>query len=317
MENLKKVIRGLVFLAGLFGILIGLSVVMQPEVAAYNVDHVEDKIFEFNREAEDTIDVVIVGDSETYSAYSPLQIWKDYGITSYICGTSAQRLCDTKTILQGCFEKQSPKIVILETNCLFRYAGIDQDPDAKITNKASKLLPVLQYHNRWKEFVDPDNRDHISKETIRKGFRLRTEIVPYKGGEWMEETDKRKKFARLVEDYLVEIKDFCKDNGAELVLVSTPAPTNWTYAKYNTVSDWAIKHGVTYLDMNFVHKEMGIDWSKDTRDGGNHMNYEGAKKVTAYFGNYLSTEFDLVDHRGDEKYKSWDESVEQSGLKFD
>ena len=69
--------------------------------------------------------------------------------------------------------------------------------------------------------------------------------------------------------------------------------------------------------MNFVHKEMGIDWSKDTRDGGNHMNYEGAKKVTAYFGNYLSTEFDLVDHRGDEKYKSWDESVEQSGLKFD
>ena len=39
------------------------------------------------------------------------------------------------------------------------------------------------------------------------------------------------------------------------------------------------------------------------------MNYHGCMKVTAYLGEYLKEHTDLVDHRGDEAYRDWDEEL--------
>jgi len=314
MKKWKNIIGSVGFLAGMAGLLFLLSAVLAPKDDIYNAVTVESKREALLKEEENTIDVIIVGDSETYSAYSPLQLFKEHGITSYICGTSAQRLCDTLSILQTAFETQSPQMVVLETNCFYRYAGPTQNADYDVINDAAKIFPVLKHHNRWKQYLGLAGTSHKEIECIRKGFKLRTNTVPYEGGEWMKETDKRKKFSGLVDEYLLQIATLCEENGAELVLVTTPAPTNWTYAKHNAVSDWASEHDLKYLDMNFYHEDMGINWAKDTRDGGNHLNYNGAKKVSSYFGKYLNTEFELTDHREDEKYLSWNEAIEKAGL---
>lgn len=314
MNKWKKQIGSVLFLAGLAGILLVLSAVMMPQGEVYNAINVENKREALLKEEENTIDVIVVGDSETYSAYSPLQIYKEHGFTSYICGTSAQRLCDTVSILETAFEKQSPDVIVLETNCFYRYAGPNQSADDEMINEAAKVFPILKYHNRWKQYIGVADGSNKEMECIRKGFKLRTDSVPYEGGEWMKETEKRKEFSGLVDEYLSKIYELCEENGTELVLVTTPAPTNWTYAKHNRVNDWALEHEVKYLDMNFCHEEIGIDWAKDTRDGGNHLNYNGAKKVSAYFGEFLATEFELTDHRSEEKYLSWDEAIKKSGL---
>lgn len=314
MKKWKNILGGMVFLGGLAFILLILSVILKPQGDVYNAVTVESKREALLKEQDNTIDVIIIGDSETYSAYSPLQIFKEHGITSYICGTSAQRLCDTVSILETAFEKQSPDVIVLETNCFYRYAGSDQNADYDVLDDAAKIFPVLKHHNRWKQYLGLAGTSHKEMECIRKGFKLRTNTVPYEGGEWMKETDKRKAFSELVEEYLLEIETLCKENGAELVFVTTPAPTNWTYAKHNSVKDWALEHNIKYLDMNFLHKEMNIDWAMDTRDGGNHLNYNGAKKVSNYFGDYLATEFELADHRKEQPYVSWNEDIEKSGL---
>lgn len=304
MGKIKKILGSVVFLTGLVVIFLVLSVIVEPQYEIYNIIEVEKKLAALEKEDSNSIDVIIVGDSETYSAYIPLQIWEEQGITSYVCGTNAQRLCDTYSILKSGFETQSPKLVVLEANCLFRYAGMNQQSEPSALDEAGKLFPILQYHNKWKQawtLVDTSEQRKQELESDRKGFKLRTDSVPYTGGEWMNETDKRKKFGDEVEDYLERIQELCFENNAELVLVSTPSPKNWNYAKHNTVNDWALKNDVNYLDMNLTHEEIQIDWANDTRDGGDHLNYEGAQKLSTYFGNYLKEIFELTDHREDEK----------------
>ncbi len=69
------------------------------------------------------------------------------------------------------------------------------------------------------------------------------------------------------------------------------------------------KKQLAYVDLNLNANSLGIDWSKDTRDDGDHLNYYGAKKVSAYTGTYLCSYTDLTDHRKETPYASWNEEL--------
>ena len=63
--------------------------------------------------------------------------------------------------------------------------------------------------------------------------------------------------------------------------------------------------GVPYLDFNLLEKELGINWKTDTMDGGDHLNMNGAKKVTEYLGAYLKKNYVLSDYRENQMYQYW------------
>ena len=51
-----------------------------------------------------------------------------------------------------------------------------------------------------------------------------------------------------------------------------------------------------------------IDWSKDTRDKGDHLNHYGAVKVSEYVADYLKNSGLLMDHRTDKEFKHWNDA---------
>lgn len=254
-------------------------------------------------EPENTLDVLFVGDSESYSAFNPQQIWKEYGITSYVCGTPAQILPYTNELLSQVFEKQSPKIVVLETNAIFRKST----KESVFFNKVEQAFPLFRYHDRWKSLTLDDWKLEYdySYTNDKKGYVPKKDIVPAETAEYMLYTAEKKKIPTNNTTYVDKTKALCKEIGAELILVSTPSTKNWDYKKHNAVEEYAKKAELTYIDMNVLQDEVAIDWQNDSRDGGDHLNNNGAKKVSRYMGEYLSKTGKFQDKRNDATYIEW------------
>ena len=104
------------------------------------------------------------------------------------------------------------------------------------------------------------------------------------------------KISRRSLNLLRRIARICREHDAELILISTPSTVNWNMKRHNRVQKLADKLGATYIDMNLLADEIPIDWSVDSYDAGDHLNYTGAVKATAYLGKYLS-EAGLPDRR--------------------
>ena len=63
---------------------------------------------------------------------------------------------------------------------------------------------------------------------------------------------------------------------------------------------------VFFLIMIGLFDEIGIDWSTDFLDRGDHLNLSGAERVTEYLGRFLNDHFRLADHRADAAYGGWE-----------
>lgn len=256
-------------------------------------------------EPENTIDVLFLGDSEAYCAFAPLEIWKEQGITAYVCSTTDQKLYQTEEFLRNAFQSQSPKIVILETNILYRdYGRTDAIPQ-----KAEELLPVFRYHNRWKSLRAKDWYAPVEYTGIRrdKGYHLVRTVAPADTAGYMEPSED---FAPIPSKNIRHVKNmlsFCQRHGAQLVLVSSPSTKNWNRMRHNSVSALAQELGVTYLDLNL---EVLIDWENDTLDHGDHMNANGARKVSVYLGRWLAETGLFADKRDREDYSQWNDLLE-------
>ena len=112
-------------------------------------------------------------------------------------------------------------------------------------------------------------------------------------------------------EYVKSIKEFCDKKGAKFILLSTPSTKNWNSQRHNGIVQLAEELGVEYIDMNTESADVGIDWSRDTRDKGNHLNFYGAVKVTDWLGNYFKESGLLEDHRGNESYaEAWNGDIE-------
>lgn len=257
-------------------------------------------------EPENTIDVLFVGDSEAYSAFSPMLMWSELGFTSYVCATSQQQLPYGNTLLHRATQNQKPKVVVIETNTIFAPFSVNE----AALRAAQDLLPVLEYHDRWKSVtaVDATSEPEATWTDDLKGFYVSKDVRPADAAGHMAQSSETQRIPELNRWYLQAMIDYCREIGATPVLVSTPSTVCWNTARHNSIAEFAKSAGVDYIDLNVEPTKVAIDWQADTRDAGDHMNLSGAMKVSSFLGKYLSEFYDLPDHRTDEAYRSWNEA---------
>ena len=116
MSKFKIVLRCALFMSGLFVILFVSGFIFSPKNNKKESGIEDYQTNGIRSEKANTIDVLFLGDSLSYAGITPMDLYKDYGITSYVCGSSGQQMFDTYRYLKIAFETQKPKYVILETN---------------------------------------------------------------------------------------------------------------------------------------------------------------------------------------------------------
>ena len=113
-----------------------------------------------------------------------------------------------------------------------------------------------------------------------------------------------KSLDELMNNDLIPFKNAI-NNDAKLIMVSVPNTKNWSYARHNAMKSFTEQEEIEFLDMNKLKDELKIDWNKETGDAGEHVNYQGALKVTKYLGKWLNDKKILENHKNDSDYDNW------------
>ena len=123
------------------------------EIALGNHHLVQDRsksFYQILREPENSVDAVVVGDSLSYTSTSPMELWKEYGMTSFVCGQSGQTTQETYYMLKNVFKRQSPGLIIMETHALFKEQSGMNGVKEILGGIGNYYVTLLRNHDIWK-----------------------------------------------------------------------------------------------------------------------------------------------------------------------
>lgn len=314
--KLKKIITALVLLALSFGILWFVQRLLTPK---YQVGVVEGSFTEEYYKEKVPHDILFFGDCDVYENFSPIKMYEDYGISSYIRGSGEQYMWQSYYLLRDSLRIETPKIVVLSVHSMQNEYPKRKDNYNRMTldgmkwskdkidainvsmteeeTFASYAFPVLRYHDRWNQLTMTDIRHLFSKDKIsHNGYYMRCDI---RGMEtvWPSPARISYKFDETSMYYLDQIRQLCEEKGIELILVRAPVEFRWYEQWDENIEKYASEHGLKYINFNKYADEMGLDMTHDTYDEGIHLNIYGAEKLSVFFGRYLTENYDLTDYR--------------------
>ena len=304
----KYILRSIVFLCILALFLGALSLVFYPKIRDWEHGLPNARIWMFQSEPADSLDILAIGDSLLMCGYSPLNLWQETGYTGFNDCTGNQTLTLSLRMLEAFCRSQSPKVVLLETDSLYQPI----DSERVLYDRVFPRVPVLEYHDNWKLFSADSflRRPSYTASDPCMGTHFlynHSEKVPENADTYMEDRGETAPIAKNVLRYFHRIAQVCEKEGIQLVLVSVPSPSLWSLARHEAVQALADSYGLPYLDMNTMPEEVPIDWSTDKSAEGDHLNYLGTQKVTHFLGVWLRDTGLLTDRRGTDLAKKWDE----------
>lgn len=289
---------------------------------------------------EDDIDMVYFGGSAAFVYWEPLKAWNDCGFTSYNYATNTVQAESIKAYIKEARSVQNLDLCVVDARAFEYYsddeaeAGLRRSTDcmdvtsprryellreyfsnrnvAEDTDELSYYLDIAKYHTNTENLASSVAWKYINNNAVSRN----------KGWEWMNKygyleepenfiTDERAELAGRGMSILEDLLSYCQKEDLKVLFVVCPFYiTKEQYAKYNTIGDTVKAYGFDYLNANDYYAEMGLDFTTDFYNK-NHVNLFGAAKYTEFLENYICSNYNLPDHRGDAGYSSWDEDYQR------
>ena len=327
-KNLLRVLAALLVFCVIFALL---QALLMPK---YMENREGALIGEYYDHAGDN-DVVFIGDCEVYENFSPITLWEEYGITSYIRGSSQQLIWQSYYLMEETLKYEKPDVIVFNVlsmkydtpestkeqdqreaynrmaldgmrwssskwNSILASLSKEEKENNLSDTMASYIFPLLRYHDRWSQLTEEDFRYWFKKDQVSdQGYLMQTGVKPFET-EYAERPLANYAFGENSYKYLDMMVELCKENDVELVLVKAPSMYPIWWDKWEEqMEEYAEKHDLLYINMLEHVEDIGIDWSQDTYDAGLHLNVYGAEKASRWFGKILTEECGVKDRRED------------------
>ena len=295
---IEKVIAYICFFAVLILFFNKASLLLIRKGNGYGTD-----ILNFYKQEENSINVLILGSSHSYSAVNPYLIEEKTGLTAYDFCTQQQPIWITYYYFKEALKTQKPQYVILDIHMLLignsDYAEDSVNRDAidkmkmsknkidaiktsveKREDRESYYFNIIKYHTRYKELNSSDIEVVFKGKTIdNKGYKNLPESHYIFPGVDVNTTDTMDIYDKNLE-FFYKIVDLAKEKNIELIVIKTPAYYEGDMIKkLNSVTKIAEEKNIFFL--NYIERinTLNLDYNSDFYDGG-HLNENGSIKFT-------------------------------------
>lgn len=303
-------------------------------------------IAEYYEEKDKEFDVLMIGDCEVYENFTPMVLWEEYGIHSYIRGSAEQYVWQSYYMLEDTLRYYTPKVVVFNVLSMntdvskseaynrMTLEGMEWSMSKVNAIRASMteeehfldyVFPILRYHSRWSELTAEDFKYIFKRDTVSfNGYYMRIDTKPV-GKLPAKRMLTDYSFGENAWNYLEKMTKLCKENGIQLILIKAPSLYPHWYDEWEAqIEEYAVENELPYINFLEQIDEIGLDFSQDTYDAGLHMNLSGATKLTSYFGRILSEEYGVPDRSAEadlsaiweEKRQAYDAEIEKQKEKY-
>lgn len=281
---------------------------------------------------ENSLDAVFLGPSTTYASWIAPYAFEKYGITVYSMASAAQPLFASKYMIEDIKITQPDALYIINvTHYLKKYEVylanfIETYPltlnkyrmaaylcnlgDVSVKKIIEIFFPIIKYHNSWSELTREDlfyKIDKYKSASYYKSFLNKTRNVGSVQQNFLLKDDLTER------DYkgLTDLMDYCKKERLKALFVVIPQGEKSIdrAGKQNTTVSMLEENGFDVLDLRRYVNEIGLDAGTDFYNY-QHMNINGAKKITDFLSEYLIYNYGFSDKRGDSAYTDWSVAVE-------
>lgn len=341
-------VRRSAFIVLLIGSVIWLGYCMKPRDGT-NPEFSNTVTFrEFYELKPNTVDVLFLGSSHGEFAFSPMELYSNYGLTGYNLCSGEQSIPLSYYWLLEALRTQQPKVVVLDCFFLFDYTGSPMNTPEPSVRRAidplrlsgvklqaireiceldqsydplSYFFPVVLYHEAWQDYdlkrvFAPKERGVMGYCPVFTAKMAGTELKPFERIH-TEKVDMHP----VMKNYLIRMAQLCKEKGIYLVLTKTPTITHFL-ERHNAIRAFAEEYGVDFIDFNESEVYYnGLDyWFETDNSDAEHTNYWGSAKVMDYLGEFFVSTYGLEAHEDSQwsdletRYQEWIENGEEAAL---
>ena len=342
---MKKNLKRLILIVSLLVAVIAFSYFAQHYIMT-RLDVHQRRLQGFYMEEENSLDMIILGSSETYNGYVPAKAWEDYGITSYLYGYQANPVTLWSYQLREIEKTQHPQVLMIECNgAVYNEEDLSNPAEVRFmtddmpfsmnklqlirekgTESAlSYYFPILKYHSH----LLPGNGTASKLLLEKRGFNILRGTQARVGGDDIskdridvEGDTSEVDLDPVAEEAFRAFLEQCQESDIEhIVFVRFPhVVTDYNYIRfqrYHTIQKLVEEYGFDYIDMDAYMDDMGITFEDDFLDC-EHLNANGARKLTDYMVPMIIDKYHLEPREQSAKvYQQWSDSLEYYNNLYD
>ena len=288
------------------------------------------------------MDVMIFGSSHAEYSINTAYLWDDYGIAAYSMSEGGQNLGNTYYYMVEALKRQKPKVMAVELTFVapgWEYAGIS---DGSIYRNTMNMKYSKNYWDNMNYSIEVAKELASEEETknLRKNILLQFPVyhtryddltltdftiihpelgryegsprcVPQEIPEAINCTDRSEEGYDAIcrREYVDKMIQLCKENDVQLVFWIAPFAVDEEEMKvYNTTADYVAEQGIPFINFSTpeLQEEIGFDYATDMIEG-NHVNFDGCRKMSTYWGKYLVDHYGIESRKGQSGYEIYDE----------